>query len=75
MKPEQIKDEINKLGISEKLILVEGIWDSIAADNSELPMPTWQKRELDKRYEEYKKNSLTLHDWEDVHAELREKYK
>ena len=24
MKPEQIKDEINKLGISEKLILVEG---------------------------------------------------
>ena len=75
MRPEQIKDEVSRLGLSEKLLLVEDIWDSIAASNSEIPMPMWQKRELDKKYEEYKEGKLELHDWEDVHKDLREKHK
>ncbi len=75
MRPEQIKDEINRLELSEKLLLVEDIWDSIAASNSEIPMPKWQKRELDRRYKEYKEGSIKLHDWKDVHKSLREKHK
>ena len=71
---EQIKDEISRLGLSEKLLLVEDIWDSIAASNSEIPMPMRQKQELDKRYEEYIKGNLELHDWEDIHKGLRDKY-
>ena len=38
--------EINQLKLSEKILLVEGIWDSIAITNAELPMPEWQKQEL-----------------------------
>ncbi len=75
MSTEQIKDEINSWGLSEKLLLVEDIWDSIAFSNSVIPMPMWQKQELDKRYNEYKDEKLELHDWEDVHKELRQKYK
>jgi putative addiction module component (TIGR02574 family) len=75
MRPEQIKDEISRLGLSEKLLLVEDIWDSIAANNSEIPMPQWQKQALEKRYNEYKDGKLELHDWESIHKELREKYK
>lgn len=75
MRPEKIKDEISKLELSEKLLLVEDIWDSIADSNSELPMPEWQKKELDRRYQEYKEGKLDLHDWKMVHEELREKYK
>ena len=75
MKADQIKDEINKLELSEKLLLVEDIWDSIAASNSEIPMPEWQKQELNKRYKEYKEGALGLHDWKSVHEELRNKYK
>ncbi len=75
MRPEKIKDEISKLELSEKLLLVEDIWDSIAAGNSELPMPEWQKMELDRRYQQYKEGKLGLHDWKMVHEELREKYK
>ena len=74
MTSERIKDEISRLGLSEKLLLVEDIWDSIAASNSEIPMPMWQKQELDKRYEEYKEGKLELHDWEDIHKGLRDKY-
>ena len=75
MRAEQIKQEINRLELSEKLLLVEDIWDSIAASNSELPMAEWQKNELDRRYTEYKKGKLALHDWKAVHKDLREKYK
>lgn len=75
MRPDQIKDEIKGLELSEKLILVEDIWDSIAASNAEIPMPEWQKIELDKRYKEYKNGKVELHDWESVHKDLREKYK
>ena len=75
MRPEQIKEEISGLGLSEKLLLVEDIWDSIAADNLQIPMPAWHKTELDKRYKEYKEGKLGLHDWQEVHKELGEKYK
>ena len=74
MRLEEIKNEIIKLELSEKLLLVEELWDSIAASNSELPMPEWQKNELDKRYREYKEGKLELIDWKVAHKELREKY-
>jgi len=75
MRPNELIKEIDKLDLSEKLILVEDIWDSIAHSNSELPMPEWQKVELDKRYKEYKSGKLSLHDWKEVHEELRKKHK
>ena len=49
LKTNEIVKEIDKLGLSERLILVEDIWDGIARNNSVLPMPEWQKAELDKR--------------------------
>lgn len=75
MNPEQIKTEINQLELSDKILLVEDIWDSIAANNAVLPLSEWQKNELDRRYKEYKKGSLELHDSEFVHEGLRKKYK
>lgn len=75
MTPSQLFKEIDKLDLSEKLILVEDVWDSIARSNSELPLPEWQKAELDKRYEEYQSKNLTLHEWKEAHKEIREKHK
>lgn len=63
------------LNLSEKLLLVENIWDAIAVSNSEIPMPDRQKRGLKKRYEEYKAGRLKLHDWKLLHKGLRDKYK
>ena len=75
MRTEEIKVEINRLEMSEKLLLVEELWDSIAIGNSELTMPEWQSLELDKRYKKYKQGSFELQDWNIVHEELRDKYK
>lgn len=38
-------------------------------------MPEWQKNELEERYEPYKQGKMKLHDWQDVHSELRQRYK
>ena len=75
MRTEEIRNEINEMGLSEKLLLVEDIWDSIAKGNAELPMPEWQKQELDKRYQEFNSGNVELHDWQTVHEGLRAKYK
>jgi putative addiction module component (TIGR02574 family) len=73
MRAEQIRSEFDKLALSEKLLLVEELWDSIAASNAELTLPKWQKEELDRRYKEYQQGNIELHDWQSVHEELREK--
>lgn len=75
MRPDRIKQEIDKLNLAEKLLLLADVWDSIALSNSELPMPEWQKRELDKRYKEYEAGEQNLHEWRSVHEEIRDKYK
>ena len=75
MEPAQIALEINKLSLPQKLILAQDIWDSISRDSGKLTMPEWQKNELEKRYEHYKQGKMELHNWQDVHSELRERYK
>jgi len=71
MHPETIAHEINKLSISQKLLLTQDIWDSIAREGHKVPMPQWQKEQLEKRYELYKEGDMELHDWQQVHEELR----
>ncbi len=75
MRPDQIKEQINRLKVSEKLLLIEDIWDSIAFSDSEIPMPEWQKNELNKRYKEYISGKLGLHNWISVHEDLRDNFK
>ncbi len=71
MEPEKIANEISKLSLSQRLILTQDIWDSISRESDKLTMPEWQKKELEKRYELYKQGKLELHDWQDVHRQLR----
>jgi putative addiction module component (TIGR02574 family) len=75
MRSDEIKQEINKLNLAEKLLLIEDVWDAIAQSNLELPLPEWQQRELDKRHKEYKTGDQHLHDWQSVHEAIRNKYK
>ncbi len=40
---------IDRLGVDERLALVEEIWDSIAADSTAVPLPAEQAQELEHR--------------------------
>lgn len=75
MQTEKIKIEINQLELSEKILLVEDIWDSIAISHAEIPMSDWQKQTLDERYKAYKTGQLELHEGQSVYDGLREKHK
>ena len=41
--------EINKLSTPEKILLVEDLWDSIASEESAVPVPQSHMEELDRR--------------------------
>ncbi|MCP4104064.1 MAG: hypothetical protein GY749_00765 [Desulfobacteraceae bacterium] len=44
MRSEEIRQEVSRMGLAEKLLLVEDLWDSIALENSELPLADWKKK-------------------------------
>jgi putative addiction module component (TIGR02574 family) len=48
-----METKLQLLPVDERIKLVEDLWDSIAADQSVLPLTTDQKAELDRRLDEY----------------------
>jgi len=56
---------IQNLSVTEKIQLIEDIWDSIATEPDELTLTKAQKRELDKRIENLKRNPDQGSTWED----------
>ncbi|MCX7545223.1 addiction module protein [Marinicella gelatinilytica] len=73
MSRENLLKQIDQLALSEKISMVEDLWDSIACDANKLPMPEWQKRELDRRQRDFQNGEVKLHDWKSAHQKLRTK--
>lgn len=65
-------NEISKLSLSERIQLVEDIWDSIAADSKSILIAETQKQELDRRLENYAKNPHAGSSWEEVKKLIRD---
>lgn len=63
-------DEISQLNKSEKLILVEALWDSIASDPSEVEVPEHHKNIIEERLKTLEQDKETGASWETV----RQKY-
>lgn len=59
---------IDRLPVEERLILVEEIWDSIAADTAAVPLTDAQRAELQKRIAEDDANPDDVTPWEQVRA-------
>jgi putative addiction module component (TIGR02574 family) len=60
--------QFDDLSLPQQLQLVEDLWDHIAASNRPLPIPDWQKEELDQR--ELDGNAPGI-PWEEVKRQLR----
>ena len=65
--------EILKLDVSDRIELVEAIWDSIVEDPGTLPVTEAQKHELDRRLAEYRANPKAGRTWEEVRGSLDSK--
>jgi putative addiction module component (TIGR02574 family) len=65
------KAEILKLSISERILLVEDIWDSIAEAPEEIVLTQAQEQELDARLDAYHKNPTEGSPWAMVRDRVR----
>jgi putative addiction module component (TIGR02574 family) len=62
---------IDQLTVAQRILLVEEIWDSIAADTESMPLTEAQKQDLDRRLAAYEANPSAVSSWEDVKARLQ----
>ncbi len=65
-----LTQELLKLSTSERIQLVEDLWDSIAQNPELVPVTDAQKAELDRRLTRFTQNSTTTRSWEDVKNRL-----
>lgn len=63
--------EILALPVTERVRMVEAIWDSISAVPEALPLNHWQKKELDLRLTEYEADPDSGSTLEEVFDRLR----
>ena len=63
-------DDLKSLPLSQRIKLVEDLWDSIAAELDKKPVPDDIKAEMRRRREEYVRDPSTAVDWDDVRRRL-----
>lgn len=61
---------IDRLSVAERILLVEEIWDSIAAEAQEVEVPQAHKDELDRRLEAYRQDPKAGSSWDEVKQRL-----
>ena len=67
-------EDLLKLSVAERIQLVEDLWDSVAADPTNVPLTEAQKKELRARVAEHKADPESAIPWEEVRRRLYERY-
>lgn len=62
--------EIRQLPVSDRLRLIEEIWDSLDSEAEELPLPDWHRAEIDKRLDALDQGRSTGAAWSDVRQRI-----
>ena len=66
----ELTEQAKKLSISDRIPLVEEIWDTIAEENQTFELTDAQKRELDRRLESLRTNPGQGRRWDQIKAEF-----
>ena len=64
-------DSVFDLSPSEKLQLVEDLWDDLASTPADVPILDWQKEELARRKANLRRNPGSAMSWEEVKKTVR----
>ena len=62
---------IDRLSLAERILLVEEIWDSIAAESEALEIPQSHKDELGRRIADHDADPHSGSSWQDVKTRLQ----
>ena len=73
MSAEPIIETFRKLSATEKIRLVQQLWDEIAEEASRLPLTESQRRRLDERIDEHEANPADVEPWEEAREDILRK--
>ena len=62
--------ELQSLSPAQKFALVMELWDELVSNPDEIPVTDEQLNELDRRFEEYRRDPDKVVAWEDVKARI-----
>lgn len=62
--------EIQQLPLSEKLQIMEAIWEDLRVRATEVPVPQWHRDLLDERRTAVVENREEIFDWDEVKHSL-----
>lgn len=68
-----LTDEIKKLSTSEKLLLINDLWDDIASSEDNIPFTPRTEMLLNERYAAYKTTPNEGRSWDEVKKDLHDK--
>ena len=66
-------EDILGLSVSERMQLVEDIWDSIAASPEALPITEQQRQELDRRVAAHARDPSEVRSWDQIRVRLEQR--
>ncbi|MFO0926970.1 MAG: addiction module protein [Gemmataceae bacterium] len=61
---------IDQMTVAERILLVEEIWDSIAAEEAVVPLTAPQRQDLQRRIATYEADPKAGSSWDEVKARL-----
>ena len=61
---------LTQLPVAERLKLKEELWQSLDTEGDALPLPDWQRAELDKRLDAFERDPSSGRPWPEVRAEI-----
>ena len=65
--------DMSKMSVAERIQLAEDLWDSIAAETSELPLTDAQRAELERRLDDFERNPDAGESWDVVRARIQKR--
>ena len=69
-----IATSVFELSASEKLQLVEDLWDELASTPEDVPVHEWQKVELARRRANLEDNPASALTWQEIKRRVREQH-
>ena len=64
-------NEITALSIEDRILLVQAIWDSIAAEQGYPDLTETQEDELDRRIDSHERDSDNVLTWDEIKASVK----
>lgn len=66
--------ELRQLPSTEKIKIIEALWDDLLATEDDIPVPSWHEAELRKTEADYQSGRINSIAWEDAKKSLRDRF-